>query len=81
MDVQVDVANAADVDLLFKEAEHSFGGINVVVNCAGIMPLSLGIIGTMHVVLCFSKKNAEINYGHRNKGSKHLDERMQNKQG
>ena len=35
--VQADVANAADVDRLFKEAVDSFGGINVVVNCAGIM--------------------------------------------
>jgi 3-oxoacyl-[acyl-carrier protein] reductase len=38
--VQADVANAADVDRLFKEAMDRFGGINVVVNSAGIMPLS-----------------------------------------
>jgi 3-oxoacyl-[acyl-carrier protein] reductase len=38
--VQADVANAADVDRLFKEAADTFGGITVVVNCAGIMPLS-----------------------------------------
>ena len=38
--VQADVANAADVNRLFKEAVDTFGGINVVVNCAGIMPLS-----------------------------------------
>jgi 3-oxoacyl-[acyl-carrier protein] reductase len=38
--VQGDVANAADVDRLFKEAVDTFGEINVVVNCAGIMPLS-----------------------------------------
>ena len=38
--VQGDVANSADVDRLFKEALDAFGGINVVVNCAGIMPLS-----------------------------------------
>jgi 3-oxoacyl-[acyl-carrier protein] reductase len=38
--VQADVANAADVDRLFKEAVDTFGRINVVVNCAGIMPLS-----------------------------------------
>src|SRR3954454_22703664 len=37
--VQDDVANAADVDRLFKEAVDAFGGINGVVNCAGIMPL------------------------------------------
>jgi 3-oxoacyl-[acyl-carrier protein] reductase len=38
--VQADVGNAVDVDRLFKEAVGTFGGINVVVNCAGIMPLS-----------------------------------------
>ena len=38
--VQADVANAADVERLFKEAMDTFGKINVVVNCAGIMPLS-----------------------------------------
>jgi 3-oxoacyl-[acyl-carrier protein] reductase len=37
---KADVANAADVERLFKEAVDTFGGINVVVNCAGIMPLS-----------------------------------------
>jgi 3-oxoacyl-[acyl-carrier protein] reductase len=39
--VQGDVANAADVDRLFDETVNTFGGINVVVNCAGIMPLLL----------------------------------------
>jgi 3-oxoacyl-[acyl-carrier protein] reductase len=38
--VQADVANAADVERLFKETMDTFGRINVVVNCAGIMPLS-----------------------------------------
>lgn len=38
--VQANVANAADVKHLFKETIDIFGGINVVVNCAGIMPLS-----------------------------------------
>ena len=38
--VQADVARGADVESLFKEAMDTFGGINVVVNCAGIMPLS-----------------------------------------
>jgi 3-oxoacyl-[acyl-carrier protein] reductase len=37
--VQADVANATDVDRLFKEAMDTFGTIDVVVNCAGIMPL------------------------------------------
>ncbi|MDQ3835621.1 MAG: SDR family oxidoreductase [Thermoproteota archaeon] len=40
IDVQADVANAADVERLFNEANDAFGEINVVVNCAGIMPLS-----------------------------------------
>jgi 3-oxoacyl-[acyl-carrier protein] reductase len=39
--VQADVANVADVERLFKETIDTFGGVNVVVNCAGIMPLSL----------------------------------------
>ena len=38
--IQGDVANVADVDRLFKEAVDAFGGINVVVNSAGIMQLS-----------------------------------------
>ncbi len=38
--MQADVANAADVEHLFKETIETFGGINVVVNCACIMPLS-----------------------------------------
>jgi 3-oxoacyl-[acyl-carrier protein] reductase len=38
--VQADVANPADVQRLFKEAKNAFGGINVVVNCAGIMSYS-----------------------------------------
>ena len=38
--VQANVANAAEVEHLFKETIEIFGGINVVVNCAGIMPLS-----------------------------------------
>jgi 3-oxoacyl-[acyl-carrier protein] reductase len=38
--VQADVANAADVECLFRETIDTFGGINVIVNCAGIMPLS-----------------------------------------
>ena len=37
---QADVANTADVERLFKETIETFGGVNVVVNCAGIMPLS-----------------------------------------
>ena len=38
--MQGDVANASDVDRLFKEAVDTFGEINVVVNGADIMPPS-----------------------------------------
>src|SRR5262249_17008158 len=38
--VQADVANAAEVDQLFQKTLATFGSIEVVVNCAGIMPLS-----------------------------------------
>jgi 3-oxoacyl-[acyl-carrier protein] reductase len=37
--VQADVANAADVERLFKATLATFGRIDVVVHCAGIMPL------------------------------------------
>ena len=37
---QADVARATDVERLFKNAIDSFGRVDVVVNCAGIMPLS-----------------------------------------
>jgi 3-oxoacyl-[acyl-carrier protein] reductase len=38
--IQGDVANAADVEHLFKQTIDTFSGVNVVVNCAGTMPLS-----------------------------------------
>jgi 3-oxoacyl-[acyl-carrier protein] reductase len=37
--VRADVADAPDVDRLFEEAVAAFGTIDVVVHCAGIMPL------------------------------------------
>ncbi len=37
--VQADVAIGADVERLFKESMEAFGGPDVVVHCAGIMPL------------------------------------------
>jgi 3-oxoacyl-[acyl-carrier protein] reductase len=37
--VKGDIANAADVEHLFKETSTAFGNVNVVVHCAGIMPL------------------------------------------
>src|SRR5688572_14336689 len=40
IEVQGDVANAADVERLFKTTLDKFGSVEVVVHCAGIMPLS-----------------------------------------
>jgi len=37
--VPADVADAAEVDRLFEKAVDTFGSIDVVVHCAGIMPL------------------------------------------
>ena len=37
--VQADVANAADVERLFKESMDALGEPDVVVHCAGIMPV------------------------------------------
>jgi 3-oxoacyl-[acyl-carrier protein] reductase len=37
---KADIANAAEVEHLFKKTLDTFGAIDVVVNCAGIMPLS-----------------------------------------
>lgn len=47
--VQADVASAIDVERLFKEAVDTFGGVNVVVNCAGIMPLSPIAVGDLEL--------------------------------
>lgn len=38
--VQADVADEAEVAALFAEAERQFGGVDVVVHTAGIMPLA-----------------------------------------
>jgi 3-oxoacyl-[acyl-carrier protein] reductase len=37
--VQADVSKTTDVVRLFDEAEHAFGGVDVLVNNAGIMPM------------------------------------------
>jgi 3-oxoacyl-[acyl-carrier protein] reductase len=47
--VQADVANAADVERLFKKTLEIFGRIDVVVNCAGIMPLGRIADGDMEL--------------------------------
>ncbi|MEV0429224.1 SDR family oxidoreductase [Micromonospora sp. NPDC050495] len=38
--VRGDVAEEADVQRLFDRAEHEYGGVDVVVNCAGVMVLA-----------------------------------------
>lgn len=38
--VKADVGNPADVERMFEEAARAFGGVDVVVNNSGIMPLS-----------------------------------------
>lgn len=42
--VQADMASAADVERLFKKTLDTFPKIDVVVNCAGIMPRWLCVI-------------------------------------
>lgn len=52
--VQADVANAADVERLFKESVEAFGQPTVVVHAAGIMPLfpiSAGDVETFDKVI------------------------------
>ncbi|MCU1220423.1 MAG: 3-oxoacyl-(acyl-carrier-protein) reductase [Candidatus Angelobacter sp.] len=52
--VQADVALAADVERLFKESMDAFGRPEVVVHCAGIMPLfpiSSGDVATFDKVI------------------------------
>jgi 3-oxoacyl-[acyl-carrier protein] reductase len=47
--VQADVANAAEVERLFKDTLNTFGKIDVVVHCAGIMPLGRIADGDMEM--------------------------------
>jgi 3-oxoacyl-[acyl-carrier protein] reductase len=47
--VQADVANAADVERLFKKTQDTFGRIDVVVHCAGIIPLGRIADGDMEM--------------------------------
>src|SRR6266436_2365953 len=55
--VQADVANPADVENLFKQTLAAFGGIDVVVHSAGIMPLfpiAAGDIATFDKVIAIN---------------------------
>jgi 3-oxoacyl-[acyl-carrier protein] reductase len=47
--VQANVAIAADMERLFQDALDTFGAIDVVVHCAGIMPLVRIADGDMEV--------------------------------
>ena len=52
--VQADVANAEDVERLFKESMDAFGRPDVVVHCAGIMslfPIASGDVATFDKVI------------------------------
>jgi 3-oxoacyl-[acyl-carrier protein] reductase len=59
--VQADVANAADVERLFNESMDAFGEPDVVVHCAGIMPLfqvSGGNVATFDKVIATNLRGA-----------------------
>ena len=59
--VQADVANAVDVERLFKESMDAFGEPDVVVHCAGIMPLfqiAGGDVATFDKVIATNLKGA-----------------------
>ena len=45
--VQADVANPSDVSRLFERALSTYGRLDAVVNCAGIMPLGKIVGGTL----------------------------------
>jgi 3-oxoacyl-[acyl-carrier protein] reductase len=65
--VQADVANAADVERLFKESMDAFGEPDVVVHCAGIMPLfqiSGGDVTTFDKVLATNLRGAFLVFSH-----------------
>jgi 3-oxoacyl-[acyl-carrier protein] reductase len=58
---QADVGNAADVERLFKESIDAFGRPDVVVHCAGIMPLFLiasGDVATFDKVIATNLRGA-----------------------
>ena len=65
--VQADVASAPDVARLFKETADAFGAIDVVVNCAGIMPLrpvAGGDLEAFDKVIATNLRGAFIVLGH-----------------
>jgi 3-oxoacyl-[acyl-carrier protein] reductase len=64
--VRANVASVADVERLFKDALETFGAIDVVVNCAGIMPLGRiadGDMDTFDRVIAINLRGAFIVLG------------------
>ena len=72
--IQADVANAADVERLLRNTLGAFGRIDVVVNCAGIMPLGPIADGNLEVfdrVITTNLRGAFILMG---QAAKHVSE-------
>jgi 3-oxoacyl-[acyl-carrier protein] reductase len=72
--IQADVANAADVERLLRNTLGAFGRIDVVVNCAGIMPLGPITDGNLEVfdrVIATNLRGAFILMG---QAAKHVSE-------
>src|SRR5713101_4562992 len=64
--VQADVTNPEDVENLFKQTLAAFGGINVVVHSAGIMPLlpiAGGDVATFDKVIAINLRGAFLVLG------------------
>ena len=75
--VQADVANAADVQRLFKEAVDAFDRINVVVNCAGIMsysPIDRGDMDVFDKVITTNLRGTFVYWQKRLDSSHQVDE-------
>jgi 3-oxoacyl-[acyl-carrier protein] reductase len=73
--LRADVANAADVDRLFKKALETFKSVDVVVNSAGIMPLSPiaeGDLDTFDKVIATNLRGAFLVLG---QAAKHVSSR------
>lgn len=72
--IQADVANATDVERLFRNTLEAFGTIDVVVNCAGIMPMGPIADGNLEVfdrVIATNLRGAFILMG---QAAKHVSE-------
>jgi 3-oxoacyl-[acyl-carrier protein] reductase len=63
--VQADVADAANVEHLFRETIDAFDEINVIVNCAGIMPLSTIATNLRGTFIVLGKAALQVSSGGR----------------